>query len=174
MKLLGYAVSELERIPMDEDGMQAAINHDILEIVKLFANQDHSGFSAEYAVSVLERLLRLKPLTPLTGEDDEWMCTEFGDYQNKRCSSVFKEANGTCCDIDAVLVSDNGGITWCRSSRFRKIITFPYTVPIQPERVYIEYPDIPAGHTGELYEVITDKPERIKALYEHKKKLYKK
>lgn len=52
--------------------MQDLINKNILEIIEVFSNQGHSGFSAGYAISVLERLLRYKPLTPLTGEPDEW------------------------------------------------------------------------------------------------------
>lgn len=72
MSMVEYAKSELERIGKDKKGMQDAINKNILEIVEIFSNQGHSGFSAGYALNVLERLLRYKPLTPLTGEPDEW------------------------------------------------------------------------------------------------------
>ena len=68
MSMVEYAKSELERIGKDKKGMQDAINKNILEIVEIFSNQGHSGFSAGYALNVLERLLRYKPLTPLTGE----------------------------------------------------------------------------------------------------------
>ena len=37
-----------------------------------FANEGHSGFSASYAISILTKLMDFKPLSPLTGEDDEW------------------------------------------------------------------------------------------------------
>ena len=124
-----YAKSELARITKDGDGLQDAINKNVLDIVELFASQGHSEISAGYVMSVLERLLRFKPLTPLTGEDDEW--TEVSDkmgqgcFQNKRCSSVFKttDAQGNTIevyDIDAIAYSDNGGLTWFASSRFRK------------------------------------------------------
>lgn len=70
-----------------------------------------------------------------------------------------------------IIVSDNGGITWFSSGRFRKEVTFPYAVPLHPEKVYIEYTeDVPPGFTGDKFEVITDNPERIKALYERKRK----
>ena len=170
--MLDYAKRELDRIKKDEDGMQEAINNDILEIVKIFSEQGHSGFSAGYALSVLERLLRFKPITPLTGEDDEWNeCSTKGVMQNKRCSSVFRQADGTYEDIDSVIVSDNGGITWFTSKRFRKKITFPYMPTIHPEKVYIEYTeDVPPGFTGDKYDIITDDPKRIKKLYERKRK----
>lgn len=167
MSLLTYAEAELNKIPKDEDGIQSLINEDILNIIKIFSEQGHSGFSANYAISVLERLLRFKPLSPLTGEDDEWNDTGYGSFQNKRCSSVFKNKDGRCYDIDATSVSDNGGITWYHSKRFDKEVTFPYVAPLHPEKIYIEYTeDVPPGFTSDKYEIITDKPDRIKALYQ--------
>lgn len=109
--MLNYAKSELAKIPHDEDGTQSLMDENILEIVEKFSDQEHSGFSANYAIHALERLLRFKPLTPLTGEDDEWERTHFGTKQNKRCSSVFLNEDGTANDINAIVVSDNGGIT---------------------------------------------------------------
>lgn len=171
MNMLEYAKSELDRINKDKDGMQEAINKDILEIVKVFSEQGHSGFSAGYALNILERLLRFKPITPLTGEDDEWNEIIKGVWQNKRCSSIFKHEDGTCTDNESIIVSDNGGITWFTSKRFRKNITFPYLPSIKPERVYIEYTeDVPPGFTGDEYEIITNDLERIKRLYERKRK----
>lgn len=78
-----YAKSELDRISKDGDEMQDTINKNIIDIVELFASQGHSGFTAGYAMSILERLLRFKPLTPLTGEDDEWI--DVSDEMGRRC-----------------------------------------------------------------------------------------
>ncbi len=170
MSLYEFAKSELDLIKKDEEGMQDMMNHDILEIVKMFGEQGHSGFSAGYALNILERLLRFKPITPLTGEDSEWNETGYG-YQNKRCSSVFKDHDGKVYDIDAIIVSDNGGITFFSKSNFKKEVTFPYLPPIHAEKVYIEYTEeVPPGFSSDEYEVITDKPDRIKALYEQKRK----
>lgn len=170
MSLVEYAKSELARIGKDEEGMQDAINKNILDIVEMFSEQGHSGFSAGYALSVLERLLRYKPLTPLTGEPDEWNDTGHGFKQSKRCSSVFLDED-KAHDNDAIIVSDNGGITWFTSGRFRKEVTFPYMPPTHPEKVYIEYTeDVPPGFTGDEFEIITDNPERIKALHDRKRK----
>ena len=171
MGLVEFAKSELERIKKDDDGLQEMANSAILEIVEKFTEQGHSGFSIYYVLSILDRILRFKPITPLTGEDDEWVEVGSGVYQNNRCSSVFKDEDGFAHDNDAVVVSDNGGITWFHSKRFRKNITFPYTPPIHPEKVYIEYTeDVPPGFTGDKYDIITDDPDRIKALYERKRK----
>ena len=169
-----YAKSELARITKDGDGLQDVINKNILDIIELFASQGHSGFTAGYAMSILERLLRFKPITPLTGEDDEWInvSDEMGQrcFQNKRCSSVFKttDAQGNTIevhDIDAIAYSDNGCLTWFTSSRFRKSVTFPYEPPTHPEKIYIEYTeDAPLGWSGDKYEIITDDKERIEAL----------
>lgn len=171
MSMIEYAKRELERIGKDKYGMQDMINKGILQIVEIFSEQGHSGFSASCTLNTLERLLRYKPITPLIGEAGEWDDVGNGMQQNKRCSSVFKHADGTCYDIDGIAVSDNGGITWFSSARFRKKVTFPYLPPIHPEKVYIEYTeDVPPGFTGDKYEIITDKPERIKELYERKRK----
>ena len=181
MDSIRYAKSELARISKDEDGMQDLVNRNILEIVKVFSEQGHSGFSAGYVLSMLERLLRFKPISPLTGVDDEWdedVCTRDGihTYQNKRCSSVFKsvDAQGnviSCEDIDGIVVSDDGGITWFTSGNFRKNVTFPYLPPTHAEKVYIEYTEeVPLGFSSNKFEIITDQPERIQALYERKRK----
>ena len=69
---LNYAKSEFDIIGMTEDS-EDEINQDmrkcILDIVQMFADQGHSGFSASYAINILEKLLRYEPLSPLTGED---------------------------------------------------------------------------------------------------------
>ena len=97
MSFVEYTESELTRIPKDEDGMQDLVNRNILEIVKAFSEQGHSGLSASYVLSKLERLLRFKPISPLTGADDEWTEVHSQNgirtYQNKRCSSIFKDVD---------------------------------------------------------------------------------
>ena len=90
------------------------MNDDIMEIVKKFASQGHSGFSAQYALNLVTRLLQYKPITPLTGEDEEWVELDYGDdlaYQNKRCPQIFKQKDGKIYDVEGkVFSSDNGKI----------------------------------------------------------------
>lgn len=172
--LVDYAKRELDMLEKDESGLQERMNQNILEIIEKFSEQGHSGFTAAYAIGMLIRLLRWKPIKPLTGEPDEWADEPLGggtDKQNKRCGSVFLNPDGTAEDIDAIIVSDNGGITWYTTNRFRKYITFPYMPPDEPEKIYIEYKeDVPPGYTSDEFDIITDDLERIKRLRERKEK----
>lgn len=114
MSLVAFAKSELDRVDLEYDGM---IKDAVLDIVKLFAGQGHSGGSAAVTLGVCDRLLRFQPLTPLTGEDDEWTEVSDGLWQSKRCSSVFKDAE-KAWDID---------LPRAATSEDWRAITFPYT-----------------------------------------------
>lgn len=145
MSLVNWAKEELDRLNKDNDGMQEAMNNNIIEIVKVFSEQGHTGFTASYALGLIKKLLAWKPITPLTGEEDEWceVCdTKRNLQQNKRYSSVFRENfdNSTAYDIEGRIFSDDGGKTWfTRGRRGSSVpVTFPYTVPEKPEYVLIE------------------------------------
>lgn len=139
--MMDWAKSELKRIGGEDDEMQQSINRDILEIVAVFEKQGHSGFSAAYALSIIKLLLNWKPITELTGEDDEWI-HHGGDedlYQNNRYSAVFKKGpdNSTAYNIDGKVFSDDGGETWYTCSESFVPVVFPYVVPDKPERIII-------------------------------------
>lgn len=152
MGLFEHAKRELDQIlsgckDSESIKMQKLINNDILGIVERFGNQGHSGFSASYVINLLTRLLSYKPLSTLTGEDDEWgEARNFGGktvQQNIRCSAVFRENfdNSTAYSVDAVAWSDNGGITWFTRGGHndpREHIVFPYAVPDKSIRVYLD------------------------------------
>lgn len=143
MSLLEWAKNELE-ITMsgceagESSEMQNMMHQNVLELLEVFCNQGHSGFSAPYAIRMFTRLANWKPLSPLTGEDDEWSEIKDGQdktVQNIRCSAVFKNYEiGGCYYIDGKVFSDDGGKTWytCKDSHIP--ITFPFTVPDKPER----------------------------------------
>jgi len=136
-----FAVHELSLIGDADDEMQQAMNEHILKMVRTFADEGHSGFSAAYAINALEKLLRFEPLTPLTGADDEWV--EVGDdgpdgtcFQNKRSPRVFKDNTGAY-DIDGKVFREPSGA--CYTSRDSRVyITFPY-------RPTTEYVDVGAS-----------------------------
>ena len=145
MSLVQYAESELDRIGMTDDGdMNGMMRKHLIHMVHEFAEEGHSGFSANYALQCLHKLLKFKPLSPLTGEDDEWHEVSersgYPHFQNKRCSSVFKDGkNGEAYDIDGKVfwewVRDEDGNPYksyytCYESRVP--VTFPYTVPDEP------------------------------------------
>ena len=151
MSLVSYAESELDRIGMtEEDDYNGMMRKHLLHMVQEFSEEGHSGFSASYALQCLEKLLRFKPLSPLTGEEDEW-----GDvsemsgkphYQNKRCSSVFKDGqDGEAYDIDGKVFwewyTDETGEkhkSYYTTFESRVPVTFPYVVPDKPIYEYRE------------------------------------
>ena len=144
--ILEHAKDELDRIGMTEyssDEMNVMMRKHILHMMNEFAEEGHSGFSASYAISILTKLMDFKPLSPLTGEDNEWGdVREYGEspsWQNKRRSSVFKNADGTCYDIDGKVFWEwykdkegNSFKSYYTSIDSRVPVTFPYTVPDKP------------------------------------------
>lgn len=136
-------MAHIEReLPPDQgDEMQAAMNQGLRELVLVFCTQGHSGFSASYAISVLEKLLRFQPLRPLTGDADEWGRTFDGRcQQNKRASHVFRcdpeRFDGQAYDIRAIVFRENSGACFTGRGSSQPII-FPYT----PHTVYVDVDD---------------------------------
>ena len=125
--LLAHAEHELMLLRDGEepDEMQREMEGCITSIIRQFAEQGHSGFSAGYAVSCLEKLLRFEPLRPLTGAGDEWIEVGPGVFQNKRCSHVFKE-DGRAYDIDGRVFEEPDGVRFT-SGDSRVYVEFPYS-----------------------------------------------
>lgn len=70
-------------------------------VIEEYASFGHSGGSMEATLPVLEKLLRLKNLTPITDNPDEWTFHDeekWGDpggiWQNKRNSQAFSKDGG--------------------------------------------------------------------------------
>ena len=62
---------------MDKDGnfddeMQELICTNVLELLHVMNKQGHSGFSANYLLSMFNKLANGKPLSPLTCKENEW------------------------------------------------------------------------------------------------------
>jgi len=143
-----YAKNELDIIGMTEDNpeeMNQSMRKHILHMIEEFAEEGHSGFSASYALGILTKLLAYKPLTPLTGEDNEWM--EVGPssdgkplYQNKRCFSVFKDSSGGVYDSNGKVFTetcvDEDGEEF-ESSFSNKDSSVPVTFPYTPKTEYV-------------------------------------
>lgn len=164
MALIDHAKLELKSIGMleSDDDMNNLMANNVLQLIEVFADQGHSGFSAPYCINLFNKLANFKPLGPLTGEDDEWRdVSEHGNgepwFQNKRYSSVFKDGNGQAYNTDGKvfwewarrpLEEDETGYPgmhtykWsytCRDSRVP--ITFPYTIPDEPIYEYRHIPE---------------------------------
>ena len=136
--LVDYAKEELKRIGMIDSGepYNEEVAKAILDLIELFASQGHSGFTASYTVNAFKRLAMYKPLSPLTGKDNEWNEIEPGFYQNKRYSAVFKEKDGKVYNIEGKIFTNDGEV-WYTNKDSRIEITFPYIVPDEPEEVYL-------------------------------------
>lgn len=120
------------------DEYDQAVADATLEIVKVFAKQGHSGFSASVTTSLVEKLMRFEPLGPLTGEDDEWTILDYDEDmkgQNKRCSHVFLRADGTAYDIEGKVFREPDGCCYTNGDSHMDI-TFPYT----PTTEYVDVP----------------------------------
>lgn len=132
-----YAKKELELAFSDEkDGMQDLINDNILELIRTFSKQGHSGMTAPYVLRYFNRLVNWKPILPLTGKDSEWNEIEPGWEQNNRCFSVFRKDhdNSTAYDVEGIIFEDESGTRYT-SSESRIPVAFPYIVPDKPKIV---------------------------------------
>jgi hypothetical protein len=120
MGIVDRAEAELRRINFGDDDTKA-----MLGILDRFFDQWDSGGAVAVASGVLIRCIAGKPLSPLTGDDDEWMEVSDGVFQNVRCSTVFKQ-DGRCYDID---------------TPGRPTITFPYN----PDKAEVRMPIFEVG-----------------------------
>jgi hypothetical protein len=134
--LVEFAKKELDILGMEEDsGIDGMMRKHIIHMVEEFSKEGHSGSSASYAINCLKKLLNYEPLSPITGEDDEWVKITDTLYQNKRCYTVFKEKNGRTYNSEGIIfwewvVSDKDGTpfkSFFTSKDSRVDVEFPYT-----------------------------------------------
>jgi len=139
MGFLEFCREEIERAGLfskDEDFYGGMTGKALMELCEVFSNQGHSGMSAGLVASLFKRLTEWKPISPLTGDEDEWVEITDNLYQNKRCPSVFKDRKtGKAYQDDYYIFVDKDGISYT-SKDSRKYIEFPY-VP-KNEFVYKE------------------------------------
>ena len=137
MSLVEHARKELAEaglfdIDSDYDGM---LGEAVLELIQKFSEQGHSGMSASMTISLFEKLARFKPLTPLTGEDDEWIDVDDNTYQNRRHPSIFKDQDGQAYWYGGVVFKNQDGATF--TNEYSRVpVTFPYT-PTEPTIVEV-------------------------------------
>jgi hypothetical protein len=136
------------------DSTQQAMCEHVMDLLRVFGDEGHSGTTAPYAINLFSKLAKFEPITPLTGDDSEWNeisdeCTdEVSVYQNKRCGAVFKQSNrfdGKPYYLEAVVFwdwhtdSETGRKfkSYYTSGDSARVIEFPYT----PTTEYIYAPD---------------------------------
>ncbi|HEX5591962.1 MAG TPA: hypothetical protein VFX35_01295 [Solirubrobacterales bacterium] len=101
-----WAREELERAGLFDKGgdYEGMIGE---EVMRIFAEAGHSGFSAAYAASIFTHLSEWKPLTPLTSDPSEWqhiaeeVVGADNVWQSRRNPACFSNDGGrTYYDID--------------------------------------------------------------------------
>lgn len=124
-----------------------------LKALRSLLEDNHSGLSISVTMDILKRLVDHKPLTELTGCEEEWGESEHRKnsicYQNKRYSALFKDVydDGAMVyhDVNRVVIYDihNPEVPWSNGFVARIIdemfpISMPYYPPETPYRVYRE------------------------------------
>lgn len=107
----------------------------VLQLIKVFSEQGHSGFSASHCVGLFTKLAKYEPIGPLTGEDDEWVEVGPGIFQNRRMGGVFKE-NGEAYFIDGKIWRNQRGECY---TNFQSRV--PVKFPCTPKSEYIDVED---------------------------------
>lgn len=141
--LYKYAQAELERAGLfgDNDFYGGMTGNAVMRLMEVHCAEGHSGMSNGHVLSLFQRLAGFNPISPLTGEDDEWQ--EVGErdgktvYQSKRCSTIFKEGD-RAYNIEGRVFREPNGACYTNRDSFVDV-TFPYVVPYEPEVV-----DVPA------------------------------
>lgn len=113
--LVEFATSELKELygPKFENDPygEGMVSKAVIELVKVFAKQGHSGMSASLVLSIFERLANFKPISPIRNIPEQWseVCTD-DSYQHKKDSSVFKDSkDGIPYTLGALRLRDTGG-----------------------------------------------------------------
>lgn len=115
-----HAQRELEILSKTTpDAVILEFKDEILALCEKFGQSGQSGGSAPYVSSALSSVIRklcmFETIAPLTGEDDEWGRIDFGsgmEYQNRRCSSVFKDTDGRAYYSQGMIKECPDGRRW--------------------------------------------------------------
>lgn len=89
-----HAIREMELAGVDEDIYGDMVSKAVLGLIDTFSNQGHSGMSGSLVLSIFNRVVEYKNLSPLTSDPDEWLQHEPGTWQNKRNSEAFSFDQG--------------------------------------------------------------------------------
>jgi len=146
MSLITHARKELKLAGLfkKDSDYEGATAKAVMELVRLFSSQDHSGASAKLVINLFEKVASYKTLTPISGKDEEWndMCDK--EMQNNREGCLFKnKETGECTYLDAIIWRTQTGSTWCGSAikkdgtkvTSRQIVK---SFPFNPKTFYVD------------------------------------
>lgn len=105
--LANHAKFELELAGLfDKDSdYNGMVGKAVMELMKLFAKQGHSGFSANWVLDLFNRLGHFKTLTPITDCPSEW--NDVSNLGGGKGSPKMWQ-----CTRNPALFSENGGKTY--------------------------------------------------------------
>ena len=151
-------LSKIEKKTGDEF-LVTPFKEEILAIFNKFMDSGQSGGSAPYyaqaVAGAIKDLCLQVPISPLTGEDDEWydvsdIMEEERYFQNNRLTSVFRKGDKAYY-IDAVVFGEDNGFSFTGSAEYSggKIYSSQYikSFPFTPKKFYIDvYTDENGNH----------------------------
>lgn len=131
-----WALEEIRKADLYNRG----IGKDLEKLINVFDKQDHSRSSANWVADLFYRLVRWKPLSPLTNNPDEWVkiIGKNGKslYQSRRCPSLFATESqlreNKAEDMDYYYKVDDQGNTY-QDGDCGKVVDLPYMPPTKPE-----------------------------------------
>jgi len=91
-----HAEYELRRAGLfDKDSDYGGmLGESTMRLIRCFAEERHSGYSASMQVYIFKQLASFKPLSPLTDSPNEWVEVSDKVWQNKRSSDCFSSDGG--------------------------------------------------------------------------------
>ena len=104
-----------------EKEMQEMVNRDVMELLTVFEEQGHSGFSAPIATRLFYKLANHKLITEVEDNPDDW--DENG--QHKFISSIFKRDDGSCYYLYGMLFAEPCSDNFFYNKASNVDITFP-------------------------------------------------
>ena len=112
-----YAKNELQRAGMfnEDSDYGGGIGDAVMELIKVFAEQGHSGGSASRTIHLFEKLARYEPILPINDNSEDWIDTGINGVflQNKRLPSLFKEREyGKAYYLEAIVFRSQRGTTF--------------------------------------------------------------
>lgn len=122
----------------DEDSkiMQNMMNNDVLELLKVFSEQGHSGFSAPIAIRLFSKLANHKLITEVEDNPDDWD----DNGQHKYITSIFKRDDGTCYYMYGRLFAEPNSNNFFYNKASNVDITFPIKLyDLQSEYIRLHY-----------------------------------
>lgn len=133
-RLNDFLLREIEAAGLNGelDPLSQKVVTGLYEMVKAVGAVDHDGQSLTGTLRMFDRIVNYKPLSPLTGEDSEWIDGDTSDIQiNVRCPTVtrLKDEEGNTVVVDLgmkpVYVFPNGRAV-VRPEDKAPVVSFPY------------------------------------------------